>query len=73
MSRAKSSTVLVLLACTAIATGCTRNDPTAPSEPPRPAFEHQGANSRMLGTQPLRDSDMFPTRRFNVQNHLVAE
>lgn len=45
MSRVKISTVLVLLACTAVATGCTRGDPMAPSEPPQPAFEHQGGNN----------------------------
>jgi hypothetical protein len=45
MSRAKASTVLVLLASVAITAGCTRNDPTAPSESPQPAFEHQGGNN----------------------------
>ena len=46
MSRAKTSTVLMLLATVAIAAGCTRNDPTAPSEPPQPALdEHQGGNN----------------------------
>ena len=45
MSRAKTSTVLMLLATVAITAGCTRNDPTAPSEPPQPAFEHQGGNN----------------------------
>ena len=45
MPRAKTSTVLVLLAFVTFA-GCTRNDPTAPSEPPVPALdEHQGANN----------------------------
>ena len=39
MSHAKPSTVLVLLALVTLAAGCTRDDPTAPSEPPQPAFE----------------------------------
>ena len=46
MSRAKASTVLALLAFVTFAAGCTRNDPTAPSEPPVPALdEHQGGNN----------------------------
>ncbi len=46
MSRAKTSTVLALLAFVTITAGCTRNDPTAPSEPPVPALdEHQGGNN----------------------------
>jgi uncharacterized lipoprotein YajG len=45
MSRTKTSTALLLLASIALATGCTRSDPTAPSEAPQPAFEHQGANN----------------------------
>ena len=46
MSRTKTSTVLLLLASVAFTAGCTRNDPTAPSEPPVPALdEHQGGNN----------------------------
>jgi len=46
MPRAKTSTILVLLACLALTAGCTRNDPTAPSDPPQPVLsEHQGADN----------------------------
>ena len=45
MSRARLSTALLLLAAITTA-GCTRNDPTAPSDLPQPALdEHQGANN----------------------------
>jgi hypothetical protein len=45
MSRAKISTILVLLATFSLATGCTRSDPTGPSASPQPAYEHQGGNN----------------------------
>jgi len=46
MSRAKTSTVLVLFAFVTFAAGCTRGDPTAPSDRPVPALdEHQGGNN----------------------------
>jgi hypothetical protein len=46
MRRATTSAVLALLTCVALASGCTRNDPTAPSEPPKPVLsEHQGSDN----------------------------
>ena len=45
MSRATTSTILALLASVTFTAGCTRSNPTAPSEPPQPAFEHQGGNN----------------------------
>jgi hypothetical protein len=46
MSRAKTSTALLLVASNAFAAGCTRNDPMAPSETQQLAHdEHQGANN----------------------------
>jgi hypothetical protein len=46
MSRTRTSTALLLLASLALAAGCTRSDPTAPSELPPPSLdEHQGANN----------------------------
>jgi uncharacterized lipoprotein YajG len=45
MSRTRTSTALLLLASIAVAAGCTRNNPTAPSEPPQPQYEHQGADN----------------------------
>jgi hypothetical protein len=46
MSRAKLSTVLALLAFVTFSAGCTRDDPTAPSETPPPALdEHLGGNN----------------------------
>jgi hypothetical protein len=45
MSRTRVSTALLLLASMAVAAGCTRNNPTAPSEQAPPAYEHQGADN----------------------------
>jgi hypothetical protein len=46
MSRTKRSTALLLLASIVFAAGCTRNDPTAPSELPQPSLdEHQGSDN----------------------------
>ena len=45
MLRRKSLTALLLLASIALATGCTRNNPTAPSDQPPPLYEHQGADN----------------------------
>jgi hypothetical protein len=45
MSRTRTSTALLLLASIAFAAGCTRNNPTAPSEQPPPLYEHQGADN----------------------------
>jgi hypothetical protein len=46
MSPRKTSYILVLLACAAFATACERNDPTGPSEQPRPELsEHQGSDN----------------------------
>ena len=45
MSRTRTSTALLLLASMALAAGCTRNDPMAPSDAPQLAQEHTGANN----------------------------
>lgn len=45
MSRTRVSTALLLLASIAVAAGCTRTNPTAPSEQPAPSYEHQGADN----------------------------
>jgi hypothetical protein len=47
MSRTRTTTAFLLLASIALAAGCTRNDPTAPSssEAPQVAQEHQGGDN----------------------------